>query len=208
MIKSGLAALKSSITDSAPKGTGVRYLKVDPGKSVRLRFMSEIDASSEFASPERGQAIIVAEHSSPSDFRKTALCTADEGNCYGCEQAAKETYVQGKPSWRAKRRLYANVVVDDGSDEYVAVFRTGAGARATTALQLLDYAVENGGISDITWKYSRQGEGITSSYTLTPGRQAVSDWNGFTPFDLENQVVRHIAYPDQQGYYEGTDQDW
>jgi hypothetical protein len=88
----GLAGIKKKmerpIMDDAPRA---RWLKVEDGQSVKIRFINEIDPDSPNYDEKRGLAIVVAEHTNPKDYRRKAVCTLDdEGRCFGCEMHRKD----------------------------------------------------------------------------------------------------------------------
>ena len=180
-----------------------RWLRLDEGQSVRIRFANELDEDSPNYDAARDLAIVVAEHTNPQDYKRKAVCTQeDEGRCFGCEMAQKEP----KAGWRARNRFYTNLIVDDGMEApYVAVWSQGLGKQSAVHT-LLEYQSDTGSISNLTWKCKRQGTGTDTTYVLLPTAPDVEpfDYSGLELFALE-KVVREVAYADQESFYLGFD---
>lgn len=201
---------KPKTTMANPK---VRWLKIEDGQAVKIRFANEIDEDSKDYDEKRGLAIVVSEHVNPSDYKRKAVCSMDdEGRCFGCEMHRKDM----KAGWRARLRFYTNVIVDDGNeDPYAAIWSMGV-AKSPTFDILREYAAEGNSISGMTWKVKRNGKGTETSYALIPG-QADSDkfnWDSVELFPLE-AAIRQVPYSEQESFYFGfdnpstsTDVDW
>jgi hypothetical protein len=58
-------------------GPKVRWLKLEDGQSVKIRFIEELDADSPHYDEKRGLAIVVKEHTNPKDYRRKAVDTMD-----------------------------------------------------------------------------------------------------------------------------------
>jgi len=201
----GLKAMEQAI--DKPKfadnsgGVKVRWVKLDDGQSVRIRFVNELDADSPNYNEERDLAIVVSEHTNPKDYRRKAVCTMDsEGRCYGCEMARKEP----KSGWRARLRFYTNLLVDDGiEDPYVAVWSQGV-SKQSAFNNAREYALETGSISNLNWKLKRQGTAMETTYVLLPSAPDTEpfDWANIEPYNLE-KVVRELPYSEQETFYLG-----
>ncbi|MFM7984468.1 MAG: hypothetical protein ACKPKO_34600, partial [Candidatus Fonsibacter sp.] len=88
-----------------------RWLKLDDGESVKIRFLQELDPDSPEYNDKLGLGFIAVEHTNPKDYRRRALDTMDsEGRDWAEEMHRKDP----KAGWRARLRFYCNVVVDDG----------------------------------------------------------------------------------------------
>ena len=100
-------------------GTKARWVKLEDGESVKVRFLQELDPDSPSYNEKLGLGFIAVEHTNPGDYRRKALCSMDDqGKCWGCEQHRKDY----KAGWKGRSRLYINVLVDDGKEEpYVAI---------------------------------------------------------------------------------------
>lgn len=191
----------------------VRWLKLEDGQAVKVRFANEIDEDSKGYSDDRGLAIVVSEHINPADYKRKAVCTIEEeGRCFGCEMHRKDM----KAGWRARLRFYTNVIVEDGTeDPYVAVWSMGV-AKSATFNTLREYAADGNALSTMTWKVKRNGKGTETNYVLIPGAADTEDfaWKAFDLFPLES-AVRQVPYSEQESFYFGfdnpstsTDVDW
>lgn len=203
-IVSGLKNIEALL--DKPKGASgpkVRWLKLEDGQSVKLRFVNEVDEDSKFYDEDRGLAIVVSEHTNPKDYRRKAVCTMDDsGRCFGCEMNSKDP----KAGWRARLRFYTNVLVEDGiEDPYVAVWSMGV-AKAATFNTIREYAMESEGITNMTWKLKRSGVGTETNYILIPGATDSDpyDWSSVEAFNLET-AVREVPYSEQESFYLGYD---
>lgn len=191
---------KPSGSSGGPK---VRWLKLDDGQAVKVRFANEIDEDSKGYDDSRGLAIVVSEHVNPADYKRKAVCTMDdEGRCFGCEMHRKDM----KAGWRPRLRFYTNVIVDDGVDEqYVAIWSMGV-AKSATFNTIREYAADGNSISTMTWKAKRNGKGTETNYVLIPGAQDSEDfaWKAFDLFPLES-AIRQVPYSEQESFYFGFD---
>ena len=203
----GLKNIKNKMErPQSEDGTRARWLKLDDGQSVKIRFINELDPDSPSYDKERGLAIVVAEHTNPRDYRRKGLCTLeDEGRCFGCEMHRKDT----KAGWKARLRFYTNVLVEDGTDQYVAVWSQGVGQKSPATNMLIEYAGDTGSISNLQWRLKRSGTGTQTSYTLIPLATDAEkfEWKDTDPFELEKVAIRNISYPDQEAFYMGMDAD-
>ena len=201
----GLKNIEAVLDKPKATGTGskVRWLKMDDGQSIKVRFVNEIDEDSKFYDEDRGLAIVVNEHTNPKDYKRKAVCTLDdEGRRFGCEMHRKDM----KAGWRPRLRFYTNVVVDDGiEDPYAAVWSMGV-AKSATFATIREYAMDAEGITNMTWKLKRNGMGTETNYTLIPGPADSEDfdWSNVEPFALES-AIRQVSYADQEAFYLGFD---
>jgi len=209
-IITGLKAIQNKIDypsgGSSDGGPKVRWLKLEDGQSVKVRFINEIDADSPNYNKDRGLAIVVAEHTNPKDYRRKAVCTRqDEGQCYGCDMDRREP----KAGWRAKLRYYTNLWVNDGNEEYVAIWSQGVGPKSLTTKTLIEYAADTGSISNLVWRLKRSGTGTSTTYPLFPlsTDDTEFDWSNIEPYDLERSAIRQIPYADQEAFFMGLEQD-
>jgi hypothetical protein len=194
---------KSHSTDSQ-KG---RWLQLKDGQSLKIRFLQEIDPDSKSYVEKAGLAFIAVEHTNPKDYKRKALCTIeDQGRCYGCEMHRRDP----KAGWKGRSRFYANVLVDDGSeDPYVAIFSQGAGPKSATP-EIINYAGETGSISNLNWKLKRTGTSTDTNYSIIPlptADVAAIDFDKFELFDLQKSAVRDVPYNEQENFYLGITSD-
>lgn len=203
----GLKSLNEAIESSSGGGEGGKgtWLKVGDGKSVKLEFLQELDPDSDNYDEEAGVGFIATEHSNPKNYQRKAMCShEDQGRCFGCEQNRKAP----KTGWNIKRRLYINVLVDDGENApYVAIMSQGTGDKAATP-QIIEYANEVGSITGVVWSLKRKGTSKETSYTITPlppTAKRLAKPDDAELFDLEKVCVRDIPYAEQEAFYLGDD---
>lgn len=202
-IMKGLKAMEKGMErpSALPEGIKVRWVKLEDGQSAKIRFINELDEDSPNYDETRDVAIVVSEHTSPTDYRRKAVCTIEsEGRCVGCEMDRKEP----KKGWRARFRFYTNLLVDDGlEDPYVAVWSQGTGKQSAFNT-LREYAIDTGSISNREWKITRKGTGTDTTYVLIPRDPDTEkfDWKGIEPYNLE-KVVREVPYAEQESFYLG-----
>lgn len=199
----GLKAINKHIDAEEAKFSGsdgpkTQWFKLADKQSVKVVFLQELDPDSPNYSQKNDLGFLAVEHANPENFRRKALCTIDdEGVCFGCEQHKKDW----KAGWKQKTRLYTNVLVDDGQNEpYVAVLSQGNGPKSVTPT-LIEYAGDDGSISDKYFTIKRTGSGATdTSYTLRAGKEHGLDVESYELFDLD-KVVRNVPYAEQAAHY-------
>jgi hypothetical protein len=186
-----------------PNSPKVKWLKLDDGQSVKIRFVNELDADSPNYDEKRGLAIVVKEHTNPKDYKRKAVDTIEtEGKDWAEEMHRKDP----KAGWSARLRFYTNVLVDDGINEpYVAVWSMGV-SKSATFNTIREYASESDSISNMSWKLKRNGKGTETTYTLIPGAQDKEsfDWSKYEIQNLEN-ALKKVPYSEQEAFYLGFD---
>jgi hypothetical protein len=179
-----------------------RWVKLEDGESVKIRFLQELDPDSPSYNEKNGLGFIAVEHTNPKDYRRKALCTMeDQGKCWGCEQHRKDF----KAGWKGRSRLYINVLVDDGKeDPYVAILSQGSSGKTVTPT-LIEYAGEMGSITNLMWRIKRSGTKTDTSYTIIPLAKDESpfDYSSLELYALETSAVRDLPYADQEGFFSG-----
>jgi hypothetical protein len=179
-----------------------RWFKLEDGESIKVRFLQELDPDSPNYDQARGCGFIALEHVNPKDYRKKALDTMEsEGRDWANEQHRKDP----KAGWKARTRLYMNVLVDDGKEEpYVAILSQGTSGKTITPT-LIEYAGEMGSITNLMWRIKRNGTKTDTSYTIIPlaKDETPFDFSGLELFDLEKTAVRHVPYSEQEAFYMG-----
>lgn len=199
----GLKAINKHIDAEEAKFAGsdgpkTQWFKLADKQSVKVAFLQELDADSPNFSQKNDLGFLAVEHVNPENYRRKAVCSIDdEGVCFGCEQHRKDW----KAGWKQKTRLYINVLVDDGQNEpYVAVLSQGNGPKSITPT-LIEYAGDDGTISDKWFTIKRTGAGATdTSYTLRAGKQHDLNVEDYELFDLE-KVLRQVPYAEQAAHY-------
>jgi hypothetical protein len=201
-----LKEAKNEIDSRNSEGPKGRWLKLDDGQKVKIRFLNELSGDSRNYNERLGQAVVVAEHTNPKDYRRKALCSMDdEGRCYGCEQNRKDP----KAGWKAKLRFYTNVYAYDQEENYVAIWSQGVGPKSTTTNTISDFDDDTGSITNLVWSLRRNGTGTSTNYVLIPGApdETPFDFESIEPFDLMKVATRQVTYVDQEGFYMGLDVD-
>lgn len=199
----GLKAINKHVEAEEAKFAGndgpkTQWFKLADKQSVKVVFLQELDPDSPNFSQKNDLGFLAVEHVNPNNFRRKAVCTIDdEGVCFGCEQHKKDW----KAGWKQKTRLYINVLVDDGQNEpYVAVLSQGNGPKSITPT-LIEYAGDDGTISDKYFTIKRTGGGPTdTSYTLRAGKEHDLNVEDYELFDLE-KVLRQVPYAEQAAHY-------
>ena len=198
----------------------VNWFKLGDGESATVWFLQELDKGSENYLEENGVGVIAVEHSSPKDFKLHALCTAEEGQegeCYACDRHRAGFRTQGDKydrKWKQTKKLYIFALVEyfdkkgkprdaENGPQVVLISQTTGAKQITPAL--LDYATEDGSITDHPFKIARTGAGFNdTSYTLTAKRVKSED-DVVNPADYEvpklTSVIREVDYEDQPAFY-------
>jgi len=179
-----------------------RWVKLEDGESVKIRFLQELDPDSPSYNQKNGLGFIAVEHTNPKDYRRKALCSMDDqGKCWGCEQHRKDY----KAGWKGRSRLYINVLVDDGKeDPYVAILSQGSSGKTITPT-LIEYAGEMGSISNLMWRIKRTGTKTDTSYTIIPlaKDETAFDSSSLELHVLEESAVRDLPYTEQEAFFNG-----
>jgi hypothetical protein len=187
---------------SESDSTKGRWVKLEDGESVKIRFLQELDPDSPSYNEKNGLGFIAIEHTNPKDYRRKALCTMeDQGKCYGCEQHRKDF----KAGWKGRSRLYMNVLVDDGKeDPYVAILSQGSSGKTVTPT-LIEYAGEMGSITNLMWRIKRSGTKTDTSYTIIPlaKDETPFDYSSLELYELEASAVRDLPYSEQENFFAG-----
>ena len=204
-IVKGLKDLNKALDKPQPTGGSEskgRWVKLEDGESVKIRFLQELDPDSPDYNDKLGLGFIAVEHTNPKDYRRKALCTMeDQGKCWGCEQHRKDY----KAGWKGRSRLYINVLVDDGKeDPYVAILSQGSSGKTVTPT-LIEYAGEMGSITNLMWRIKRSGTKTDTSYTIIPlAKDEVKfDASGLELYKLEETAIRDLPYANQEAFFNG-----
>jgi hypothetical protein len=160
-----------------------------------------LDEDSPNHSEKNGIGFIALEHTAPGPegWKKKAVCTEDEGQCYPCEQRRAGDWENWK---KASPRLYLNVLVNPGEeDEHVAILSQGTSGKSITP-SLLAYARE-GSITDREWKISRSGMKTETAWTAIARdkKKFDKDIEDYEVYNLDEVAVRHVPYDEQAEFY-------
>jgi hypothetical protein len=187
---------------SGGEGSKARWLKLEDGESIKIRFLQELDPDSPEYSDALGLGFIAVEHTNPKDYRRKALCSMDDqGKCWGCEQHRRDY----KAGWKGRSRLYINVLVDDGKeDPYVAVLSQGSSGKTITPT-VIEYAGEMGSITNLMWRIKRSGTKTDTSYTIIPlaKDETKFDYSALELYKLEEVAIRDLPYTEQEAFFNG-----
>ena len=201
----GLKQLNKAIDKpsySEGEGSKGTWFKIEDGESVKIRFLQELDPDSPHYNEKNGLGFIANEHSNPDNYRRKGLCSMDDqGKCWGCEQHRKDF----KKGWKARARLYVNVLVDNGKDDpFVAILSQGASGKAITPT-VIEYAGEMGSITNLMWRIKRSGKGTDTSYTIIPLKadETPFDSSSLELFELEKVAIRDLPYVEQEAFFLG-----
>lgn len=196
-VLTGLRAFESEIDSTGGK---TRYFKPESGQAVKIQFLDDLDEGTPAVDAGAGIAILVKQHQAGKNFMRRAQCTKDdEGRCYGCEQAVKHP----QTGWGVTKRIYLNVLVDDGRNEpYVAVWNL-ATKRSPVWEALKEEYVDNGTIADSPWRVRRTGSGTDTTYTIKKLEGGSAVFEMYDRFDL-TQIVSSVPYDQQEDHYNKT----
>jgi hypothetical protein len=165
---------------SNSEGSKARWVKLEDGESVKIRFLQELDPDSPTYNEKLGLGFIAVEHTNPKDYRRKGL-------------------------WKGRSRLYINVLVDDGKEEpYVAILSQGSSGKTVTPT-LIEYAGEMGSITNLMWRIKRSGTKTDTSYTIIPlaKDEAAFDASTLELYKLEETAVRDLPYTEQEAFFNG-----
>jgi hypothetical protein len=180
-------------------GPKVKWFKLADGQSAKVRFFEELDEDSANFDPARGLSLVVKEHTNPKDFKRRAVDTMDsEGKDWAEEMHQKDKTA----GWRGKFRFYCNVIVDNGVDEpFVAIWAMST-SKQSPFVNIREYAIETGSISNLTWKVKRNGSSTETTYPIIPIKVDTEpfDWSPWQAFDLE-LALKKVKYDDQEAFY-------
>lgn len=203
--RDGLGTLREA---SKPRSGESKFLKLDDGESVTIRFLQELDEGGSQYAESRGIAYGYYEHINPDDFAQSFACTMDtEAKCAGCD------LVTSNRKWRSRGRLVSNVLVraargasSDEADK-VKIFSTSISSKGLTP-QLVEFAEDYKSICDRDYKMTRRGTGIDTTYTLLP-REVSPLTTADESADLIDlsTVMRNLAYAEQMDLLNGKS-DW
>jgi hypothetical protein len=206
----GLAEIEAAIDGGeSSERPPVEYLslnKTAPGvfESVTVQPLQEFDPSSPAYKEDKGLAYVTWYHQSPYDWKRSALCTKDEGQCLACELNNVDLDEEGKPrAWYAKKRFYIDFIVFDDDDNPIGVKTFNCSTSASGILpDLLGWYKANGPISEYVFTLSRKGEKKATDYTLTPQlKKKAIDVADFEPWNSREGGMLRIPYERQAKFY-------
>jgi hypothetical protein len=211
---SGLAEIEAAIApkDADQERPSVDYLTlpyVRGGSSTAtVQPLQEFDPSSEAFREDKGLAFVTWYHQSPYDWKRSALCTKQDGQCLPCELNGNDLDEEGKAkSWWPKKRFYINFVVTEENgvpldEPVVRAFHCSTSGQGILP-DLLEWYKTNGPISQSVFILGRKGEKRETTYTLTPSLKSTPlDLTDFEPQDTKNGGLLTIPYERQAKFYQ------
>jgi hypothetical protein len=198
-----LTELEKSVapTTSGNKTTTKKFLTIQAGESVKIRFRQELTEDAKYFDDVIGTAINIPVVTSPINWKWRAASTAQLDKfgfkCWATEQAAKDK------AWRAKPHLVINVAVEVEPGTWEPRIIDTTFNQRHIGATLIEYAKEFGTITDRYYKFSRQGSGASdTNYNLIP--LDVSDMPAniaeMPLFDLET-VYMLLPYEKQERFF-------
>lgn len=181
--------------------------------TVYIRFLQEFDEGIEGFVPERGLPLMAVEHQAPGKegFKRRASCTYEtEGQCYACERhredraEMKRTGRTQPVGWGQKKNFYTWVLVDykDGEGEQPVVLSRNFNSSFVEDLLLEVEEDDHNQITNKMWKVTKSGEGTKTTWKLRKASGIdLYDDADVELIDLEEAVLRKVAYDDQAAYY-------
>lgn len=189
----GLDAIKKRANERGGGGAG--FLSLKDGDREKIWFLQELDSDSENYDPDAGLGTLAVEYRDPSNFRKRIVDTSDtEGRCWPAEQG-----------WKPRVSLYIAVAVEKGDSYEVKILNQGFGPKSVVNW-LVEYAQDAGTITNVPFRISRTGAGMTdTSYSLVPAGSPSE------PLDREKhglevpnfeKVLKHVPYEQQRDFFQ------
>ncbi|UMO76271.1 ssDNA binding protein [Streptomyces phage Tomas] len=199
-----------------------QYLRLQDGQSVKLRFLQEMDTEARNYDPNRGVGVGEIEHQGiGNNFKYRATCTMDsEGKCWACEKVRSAAKDSEEKKYGQRKNYYINVLVDLGDGNEPQVWILSRGLNSSFVAQLMDETDEEGTITEVTYKVTRNGKGTDSTYLLRALPKDTTfdsiDFDKIETFDIKKQVLRKIPYDtdydnkvfSQEQFYTQSAGDW
>ena len=203
-ITKGLASIKRQQAEQRERAEASNRPKADwfkwpKGVNVAtVRFLQELDAEMEGYREDRGVGFIATEHQAPGNdgWKRRALCTIDDGECYACERH-KQDY---KAGWRQRQNLYINALVQFGNDDpRVMIIQRNANSTFTQAL--IEEYEDEPSITSANYRITRTGEGTQTQWLLKRLKGEPFNDGSAEVFDLEQSAIRNVEYEKQPEYF-------
>jgi len=194
----GLDKIRQKI-DERPQGfdnVSERELtrNIKPGGARTIRFVQELDETSENYDERYGLALVVSEHEHPEHFWLRLVDTfEEEGASWPAEQG-----------WKSKLNLYINVVDVDTGD----VFYLSRSVLGGLGAQIIESAGERESLTDGVWKIKKEGKGFNTKYTLTLVNLTDESLE-VDPDDLidfEESLLTQVPYGEQESHVRQIEQ--
>lgn len=188
-------------SQSGSKSTTKKYLTIQAGESVKIRFRQELTEDAKYYDEKYGTGITVPVITSPINWKWRAASTSGLEKfgfkCWGTEQSMKDK------AWRPKPHLVINVAVETEPGTWEPrIIDTTFNQRHIGSI-LIEYAKEFGTITDRDYKYSRTGSGASdTNYSLIPLSisEMPKDIADLPMHDLENTYLT-LPYDKQERFF-------
>lgn len=193
-----------------PKPT---WFKVEPGKSVRLQFLQELEDTSPGFNGSYGTSPIDENYNiglffhaverqahGPNGFLSRALDTMEsEGRDFAQEMYEKNPHEKG---WKRQENFYITVAVDRGGVKpSVEILSKNAFSDLVDDIVAFYYEdSENQRLTGRTFIIKKGGQ-KNSPLTIREDTKTTMDVSGLVPYDLARDAVRRVSYEDQREYY-------
>lgn len=162
-----LSELEKTTATGGPKEKVRKFLTLQDGESLKIRFRQELTEDAKFYDDSFGTAITIPVVTSPINWKWRAASTSQlekfNFKCWATEQMIKDK------AWKPKPHLVINVAVETEPGTWEPrIIDTTFNQRHIGAV-LIEYAKEFGTITDRYYKYSRKGSGASdTNYSLIP----------------------------------------
>lgn len=198
----------TEVADYSGDGEKVqKYFTVKDKEKFLIRFRQELVQDAPGYSEEIGTAQVIGVHTSPTNFKLSATCTADDEKydykCWACAQVGLPE-IGGK--WRKKNHLVVNIAVfypdDDGGGTWEARVLDQKFTSAHVGQDIVNVASEFGSLLDNDFRFSRAGTGTKTQYNLMPlAVKEVDPAIAELPFHDLTRMFRTFAPAEQKGFY-------
>lgn len=182
------------------------YISLKEGEAVTIRFREELAEDSKNYDPERGTTRLVAVHRSPINFKRSMVCTSDDGGCWACEQVA--VAAEGN-KWRPQNHLLANVGVLDDNGKWTNAILDQGFSKSHIGDDIVDYALTHDSIVNAVFKLKREGSGLATNYSLITMDMHLGpepeELASVPREDLSAAKYKTIAYADQEEWMTTSD---
>lgn len=205
-----LAELQKRVKDASSGGGGNRkkFLTLKDTESKRIRFLQELVKDAENYTEARGVGKVVGVHKNPLNFKRTVACVKNNEefgyNCWACTQ------VELNNKYKAQDHLIINIAVlqpDAETWEHMIVDQSFN--QRHIGGTVVEYAAEYGTIVDRTYKFGRQGSGLSNTnYSLIPVKEE-KEPKEFADFEMVDcdSLYRRLGFDEQKEYLLKSDEE-
>lgn len=201
-----ITELKNKINESSFSGGGRQFFSLDPDTQATIRFRQELAADGKNYKADRGTAQLVSVHRSPLNFKKSMVCTAEEGACWACEQVS--THEAGN-KWRPQNHIVVNVGVKDDDGTWTNQILDQGFSKSHIGEDLVNYAITTKSIMGHTFVMKRSGKGMKTDYSLIPIEMSDKEPKELASIDLDDLDGKYktLDYDSQEAFMTALDGD-